>query len=125
MPLGGGKITKRFRRVTHRVADTKHFKMQRRIFLVHARQRDQRVDQLFQLFGLRHRLVDPLLLTGFHFQHLKTGGNHGNGGFQLVAGIGDELFLAFGCLHHRIDRPSGKDAHHHIHQRDTHRRRRH
>ena len=60
---------------------------------------------------MRLGLVDPLLLAHLHLQHLQAGGNDGDGGFQLVAGVGDELLLLLGAAHHGVDGPAAQQHH--------------
>ena len=61
------------------------------------------INEFAQLLCLGARLVDPLLLSDVHLQQLQARGDDGDGGFQLVAGVGDELFLFSVGLHDRLD----------------------
>ena len=106
VPLRRGEVDERFRRFAHGVAHGELLHPERRILLVHARERDERVDERGELFRLRHRLVDPFLLAGLHFEHLEARGNDGDGRFQFVARVGDELLLLLRAANHWVDGPA-------------------
>ena len=103
MPLRLGEIGEGLRRLAHGIADGKVLRMERGVLLVHARERHERGDEFAQLLRLGACLVDPLLLSDVHLQQLQAGDDDGDGGFQLVAGVGDELFLLSVGLHDRLD----------------------
>ena len=120
MTGGRRKIAKRLRRFRERITDRKVCHLQGRGFLVHARERDKSVNELRELFGLAFRLVDPFLLPDLHLQHLQARGDDGDGRFELVRRVGDELLLPLGRLHDRRDGPARAEHNNHIHQRHAH-----
>ena len=116
MARGLGQLPEGFRRFRYRAADGERLHFQGGILLVHAAEGHQRVYQLRQLFRLGLCLVDPFLMAHLHLQHLQAGGNDGDGGFQLVAGVGDELLLLLGAAHHGVDGPAAQQHHQQEHQ---------
>ena len=82
--------------------------------------KDELVDELCELFGLVFRLVDPLLLPDLHLQYLQARSDDGDGRFELVGSVRDELLLPLGRLNDRRDGPARAEHNHHIHQRHSH-----
>ena len=120
MPGGRRKVAKRLRRLRKRIADLEVRHLQGRGLLIHARERDELIDELREFFGLGLRLVDPLLLPDLHLQHLQARGDDGNGRFELVGSIRDELLLPLGRLNDRRDGPARAEHDDAIHQRHAH-----
>ena len=83
--------------------------------IVRPGQRQHLLNQRFHLPGLGVDVVRP---TGGTFlqrgalQQLRIGEDHGEGGFQFVGGVGEELPLLFPCLFHRPHRPAGQQDGH-------------
>ena len=77
--------------------------MQQRCLFVVLTERDERLHKFTQLFGLHTSLVDPFLLSDLHFQHFQAGSDHGDGRFEFVSGVRDELLLPLGRLHDRVN----------------------
>ena len=75
------------------------------------RERVTRESTSAELFRLGAGLIDPLLGAYLHLQDLQTGGDDGDGGLELVAGVGDELFLFFHALDDRTDGFAGAEDH--------------
>ena len=120
MPGGHREIAERLCRLRKRVADREVRHLQGRRFLVHARERNEGVDELRELFGLIFRLVDPLLLPNLHLQHLQARGDDGDGRFEFMGSVGDKLLLPLRRLNDRRDGPARAEHNNHIHQRHAH-----
>ena len=117
---GLGAVPEGLRRVLHCGADIEVGQGDGGLLLVKAGQGHQVSHQLAHLVRLGLGLVNPSLLPHLHLQHLQAGGNDGEGGLELVGGVGDELLLLLGAAHHRVDGPPGEEGHQQVHQHQAH-----
>ena len=101
--LGLRKFCKRLNRISNSFINIERLRMQQRCLFVVLTERDERLHKFTQLFGLHTSLVDPFLLSDLHFQHFQAGSDHGDGRFEFVSGVRDELLLPLGRLHDRVN----------------------
>ena len=76
---------------------------QRRVLLLHAGQVNQLLHQVPHLGRLLERAPDPRVVGHVRVQQLHVGGDHRQRGFQLMAGVGDELLLLLHAADDRLD----------------------
>ena len=85
--------------------------LQRRRLLVHAGQGHQFSHHLGHELRLFPNVAEPLAGPGLAFQNVQVGPDQGEGRFQLVVGVGDELLLPLVAFRNRLYRPFGKQGH--------------
>ena len=90
--------------------------MQRRGLLVIFAERDERLHQLPQLFGLRSGFINPFLLPDLHLQNPEVRCNDGDGRFELMPRVGDKLLLLLGSSDNRVNGPARQKDDQHIDQ---------
>ena len=91
--------------------------------LLHPGEVDEVVGEGGQPPNLVLDVIDPLIaLPGLQGQHVGVCLDDGNGGFQLVTGVGDEPLLLFVALQNGADDPPGEEEQQEKHCQQPHRR---
>ena len=90
------KRNKRLADLPECVAERKFRADRERILFIQPGEGHKIGDELGQPSRLRLDVMHPFILVMLHGQHIRTGGDGGQGRFQLMTCVGDKLLL---CLH--------------------------
>ncbi len=109
----------RLHQLVRQVREGKVRHLQMALILLHFGQVDQIVCQRCQSLDLELNVPQPLVFSALHIQHIRIGGDDSQRRFDLMARIGDEPFLLFIALRHRLHDPSGQQEQQNKHRQQS------